>query len=141
MILSASYEEITRLVREKSGQQIGLQYKDADTLTLSYDAPIPIPITRKPLTHKVSADVTVVELALPRAVLQLDAGRAGNFALDMASQKLLEKLPAGLVESFSGGRIVLNLDAVPQLKALFARLQVNSLTFYGSSLSLDASLK
>ena len=95
----------------------------------------------KPLTHKVSADVTVVELALPRAVLQLDAGRAGNFALDMASQKLLEKLPAGLVESFSGGRIVLNLDAVPQLKALFARLQVNSLTFYGSSLSLDASLK
>ena len=118
MILSASYEEITRLVREKSGQQIGLQYKDADTLTLSYEASIPIPIISKPLTHKVSADVT-----------------------DMASQKLLEKLPAGLVESFSGGRIVLNLDAVPQLKALFARLQVNSLTFYGSSLSLDASLK
>lgn len=141
MILSASYEEITRLVREKSGQQIGLEYKDADTLTLSYEASIPIPIISKPLTHKVSADVTVVELALPHAVLQLDAGRAGNFALDMASQKLLEKLPAGLVESFSGGRIVLNLDAVPQLKALFARLQVNSLTFYGSSLSLDASLK
>ncbi|MBR0224213.1 MAG: hypothetical protein IJL93_08070 [Bacteroidales bacterium] len=141
MILSASYDEITRLVREKSGQSIGIRYKDIDTLTLSYEASIPIPVISRPLTHTLSADVQLLELAPPRAVLQFDAGRAGNLALDMASRKLLEKLPAGLVEDFSGGRAVLNLDAVPQLKALFMRLQVNSLSFYSTSLSLDAALR
>ena len=34
MTLSATYDEISRLLREKSGQQIGFRYKDADTLTV-----------------------------------------------------------------------------------------------------------
>ena len=141
MILSASYDEITRLIREKSGQNIGIQYKSADTLTLSYEASIPIPILSRPLTHTVSADVQLVGLNLPHVVLLFDAGKAGNLAMDMASQKLLEKLPAGLVEQFSGGRAELNLAAVPQLKALFERLKVNSLSFYSTSVSLDAEFK
>ena len=141
MILSISYDEISALVREKSGQVIGLQYKDSDTLTLRYDATIPLPVFNRPITHTVAADVRVVELNLPHAVLQVDAGRAGNLALDMASQTLLAKLPAGLVENFSGGRAVLNLAAVPRLAALFERMKVNSLSFYSNSLSLDADLK
>ena len=141
MILSTTYDEITRLVREKSGQQIGIRYKDVDTLTLSYNATIPIPILNRPLTHQISADVQVAEFAPPRVVLQLNAGAAGNLALDMASQKLLSKLPEGLVESFSGGRATLNLEAVPQLKALFERLRLERLVFYDSSLSLEGELK
>ena len=141
MILSTSYDELARLIREKSGQTIGIQYKDSDTLTLSYDATISLPIINKPVTHTVSADVQVVEMALPRVVLQLDAGRAGNVALDMASKKLLEKLPAGLVESFTDGRAVLNLDAAPRLKPLFDRLKINGLSFYSTSLGLDAELR
>lgn len=141
MILSASYEEISRLIREKSGQNIGIQYKDTDTLTLSYEASIPLPVISRPLTHTVSADVKLMELALPRAVLQFDAGRAGNLALDLASRKLLEKLPAGLVESFSDGRAVLNLAAVQQLQPFLARVQVNGLSFYAASISLEAELK
>lgn len=141
MILSVSYDEISKLVREKSGQNIGIQYKSADTLTLSYEASISLPVINRPLTHTVSADVQVVEMVLPRVVLQLDAGRAGNVALDMASKKLLEKLPAGLVESFSDGRAVLNLDAAHRLKPLFDRLKINGLSFYSTSLGLDAELR
>lgn len=140
MILSVSYDEISALVREKSGQVIGIRYKDADTLTLSYEASISLPVINRPITHTVAADVRVVELDMPRAVLQIDAGKAGNMALDMASQKLLAKLPAGLVEEFAGGRAVLNLAAVPQLQTLFERLKVNNLSFYSTSLSLDATL-
>ena len=140
MILSVSYDEISALVREKSGQVIGIRYKDADTLTLSYEASISLPVINRPITHTVAADVRVVELDMPRAVLQIDAGKAGNMALDMASQKLLAKLPAGLVEEFAGGRAVLNLAAVPQLQTLFERLKVNNLSFYSTSLNLDATL-
>ncbi len=58
----------------------------------------------------------------------------------MASRKLLDKLPEGLVESFQSGRAVLCLDAVPQLKTLFEHLTVNDISFYDQSLRIDASL-
>ena len=140
MILSASYDELSRLFREKSGQSLGLRYKDADTLTFIYDATITLPILNKPVTHTINVDMRVVEFAPPRAVLQFDAGPAGNMALDMASRKLLDKLPEGLVESFQSGRAVLCLDAVPQLKTLFEHLTVNDISFYDQSLRIDASL-
>ena len=120
MIISLTYDEISRLIRERSGREIGIGYKDADTLTLSFEASIPIP---------------------PRAVLQVDAGKAGNMALDFASRMIMERLPAGLVESISGGRIEMDLNAVPRLESLFKRIEVKSLTFYGSSLSLEAEIK
>ena len=141
MILSASYDEIARLIREKSGQHIGIQYKNADTLTLTYEASIPIPILNRPLTHTVAADVQLVGLNLPHVVLLLDAGKTGNLAMDMVTKPLIAKLPEGLVEHFSGGRAELNLAAVPRLNALFERMKVNSLSFYNTSISLDAELK
>lgn len=139
MLISASYDEISQLVRQKSGQVIGLGYKSADTLTVSYEASISLPVINRPITHTVSADVQLVEFDGKRAVLQVDAGKVGNMALDMVSQRLLQKLPEGLVEQFSGGRAVLNLASVPQLRALFERMQVNSLAFHASSLSLDVT--
>lgn len=141
MIISLTYDEISRLVRERSGREIGISYKDADTLTLSFEASIPIPIISNPLTRRMTADIRVEELAPPRAVLQVDAGKAGNMALDFASRMIMERLPAGLVESISGGRIEMNLNAVPRLESLFKRIEVKGLTFYGSSLSLEAELK
>lgn len=141
MIISLTYDEISRLIRERSGREIGIGYKDADTLTLSFEASIPIPIISNPLTRRMTADIRVEEFAPPRSVLQVDAGKAGNMALDFASRMIMERLPAGLVESITGGRIEMNLNAVPRLESLFKRIEVKSLTFYGSSLSLEAEIK
>ena len=141
MILSATYDEIARLLREKTGQSISLRYKDADAVTVSLEASIPIPLLARPLTHTVSADVRIVELALPHVTLQLDAGGLSGATLDLASGTLLKKLPAGLVENFSGGCAVLNLDALPRAKSLLEKLRINGLRFYEAFLNLDAELK
>ena len=137
MILSASYDEISRLIREKSGRTVGFQYKSDDTLTLTYEASLSLPILNRPITHTVAADVQLVSFDGKRIVLQVDAGKAGNMALDMASQKLLQQLPPGLMESFSGGRAVLNLAAVPQLESLLSRMRIDNVSFYSSSLSFE----
>ena len=141
MIISLTYDEISRLIREKGGREIGISYKDADTLTLSFEASIPIPLLSAPLTRRMTADIRVEEFAPPRTVLQVDAGKARNMALDLASKIIIDRLPAGLVESFSGGRIEMNLNAVPRLEDLFKKIKVDSLSFYGNSLSLEAELK
>lgn len=141
MNISTSYDELVRLIREKSGQTIGIRYKDLDTLTLSYDATISLPIINKPVTHTLSADVQLVAFNPPHAELQVKAGAAGNMALDFAAKRLLDKLPAGLVEEFSGGRAVLNLDAVPQLKTFFSRMEIKQWAFYTTSINVEAELK
>ena len=64
-----------------------------------------------------------------------------NMALDFAAKRLLDKLPAGLVEEFSGGRAVLNLDAVPQLKTFFSRMEIKQWAFYTTSINVEAELK
>lgn len=141
MILSASYEEISRLLKEKIGQPITLEYKDVDTLTVTYEASFSLPVINRPITAPLKADLKLVEMALPRLVLQLDAGTAGNMALELASKKLLEKLPEGFVEEFSKGRAVLNLAAISEAGGILNLLQVNNLSFYSTSLSLDAEMK
>ena len=88
-----------------------------------------------------SADVRLAELSFPRVTLQLDAGGAGNMALDMASGMLLKRLPEGLVEDFSGGQAVLNLGALEPVKALSEKLQINSLLFREEGMCLDADIK
>jgi hypothetical protein len=63
-----------------------------------------------------SVDFRVVEVTGNRLVLQLDSGAAMNLAADAVAPYVLKRLPAGLVDSFSNGRAVINLSAIPQLK-------------------------
>lgn len=140
MFITVSYDELSRLVKEKSGQTLGFRYKDADTVTLIYDATLNLPVLSKPVSHSLSIDMQVVELVSPQAVLQFDAGPAGNMALDFAVRNLLPRLPQGLVERFYAGRAVLHLDAVPQLQSFFNRLTVNRLSFHDQYLRIDASI-
>ena len=44
MVISASYDEISQLVRQRSGQSVGIQYKGPDTLTFTYEAWISLPV-------------------------------------------------------------------------------------------------
>ena len=63
-----------------------------------------------------AADFKIVEVKGDRMVLQMDSGAAMNVVADLFSSTIMGYLPAGLVESFSGGRAVVNLSAVPQLR-------------------------
>ena len=74
-------------------------------------------------------------------VRRFDGGRMGGKVFEMGLQKVLAKLPAGVVERVEGGRVVLNLQAVPQMQSRIAQLRVNSLSFYSTSFSLDADVR
>ena len=55
-----------------------------------------------------------------------------NAAADLLAPRILERLPAGLVDSYAKGRAVINLSAIPQLKK-----QLKSVDIVGFSIDSD----
>ena len=83
----------------------------------------------------------IVSIEGSRVTAEVDAGNRGGFILDKTKKLLLEKTPEGLFEEFDGKHAVLNLEAIPEMKAVFDSVAVSSLSFTEDGVCLDASLK
>ena len=137
MILQATYDELNAIIRQKSSvKNLSLSYHSPDTATVSMLLNV-----FGLISQPVSADVKLISVEGSRVTVEIDAGGLGNFVLDKARKPLLEKAPAGLVESFDGKQAVLNLEAVPELKTLFDTILINGISFSEDALCLDATLK
>lgn len=131
-VVEVPVKDINGLLREKSGRDIILTTKAPDRLTLTYAGKVDIPMIGEQ-DMNFSAGFKIVEVKGDRLVLQLDSGAALNAAADLLAPRILERLPAGLVDSFSNGRAVINLTAVPQLKK-----RLKSMDIVGFSLDEEA---
>ena len=114
-VVSVPVKELNSLVRGKSGRDITLTAEAPDKITLSYAGKVDLPMLGEQ-NMNFSADFKVVEVTGDHLVLQLDSGAAMNLAADAVAPYVLKRLPADLVDSFSNGRAVINLSAIPQLK-------------------------
>ena len=130
-VVSVPVEELNSLVRGKSGRDITLTAEAPDKITLSYAGKVDLPMLGEQ-DMNFSADFKVVEVTGDHLVLQLDSGAAMNLAADAVAPYVLKRLPAGLVDSFSNGRAVINLSAIPQLKR-----QLKSMDIVGFSIDSD----
>ena len=130
-VVSVPVEELNSLVRGKSGRDITLTAEAPDKITLSYAGKVDLPMLGEQ-DMNFSADFKVVEVTGDHLVLQLDSGAAMNLAADAVAPYVLKRLPAGLVDSFSNGRAVINLSAIPQLKK-----QLKSVDIVGFSIDSD----
>ena len=135
-VVSVPVKDINGLLREKSGRDLTLTTEAPDRIVLTYAGKVDIPMLGEQGMN-FSAAFKVIEVKGDRLVLQLDSGAAMNAAADLLAPRILERLPAGLVDSFSNGRAVINLSAVPSLKK-----QLKSVDIVGFSLNEEAiSLK
>ena len=130
-VVSVPVEELNSLVRGKSGRDITLTAEAPDKITLSYAGKVDLPMLGEQ-NMNFSADFKVVDVTGDHLVLQLDSGAAMNLAADAVAPYVLKRLPADLVDSFSNGRAVINLSAIPQLKR-----QLKSMDIVGFSIDSD----
>ena len=130
-VVSVPVKELNSLVRGKSGRDITLTAEAPDKITLSYAGKVDLPMLGEQ-DMNFSADFKVVEVTGDHLVLQLDSGAAMNLAADAVAPYVLKRLPADLVDSFSNGRAVINLSAIPQLKR-----QLKSMDIVGFSIDSD----
>ena len=135
-VVSVPVKDLNGLLREKSGRDLTLTTEAPDRIVLTYAGKVDIPMLGEQGMN-FSAAFKIIEVKDDRLVLQMDSGAALNAAADLLAPRILERLPAGLVDSFSNGRAVINLSAVPQLKK-----QLKSVDIVGFSLDEEAiSLK
>ena len=131
-VVAVPVKVLNELVREKSGRDITLSTQAPDRIVLTYAGKVDIPMLGEQGLN-FSAGFKIIEVKGDRLVLQLDSGAAMNAAADLLAPRILERLPAGLVDSFSNGRAVINLSAVPALQK-----QLKSLDIVGFSLDEES---
>lgn len=126
-VVSIPVKEISGFIREKSGRDISLATQTPDRIIVSLAEKVDVPLRgEKVMTF--SAAFRVVEAKGDHLVLQLDSGTVLDAAAEVVAPLILERLPAGLVESFSGGRAVINLTAVPQFSKRLSGLSITGIT-------------
>ena len=130
-VVAVPVEDLNGLIRSKSGKDVTISAQAPDRITLTYAGKVDIPVLGEQGMN-FSATFRVIEVKGDRLVLQLDSGAAMNAAADAVAPYVLKRLPAGLVESFSGGRAVINLSAIPSVKK-----QLQSLDIVGFSIDSD----
>ena len=136
--VSIPVSEITGLILQKSGRDISLTTQAPDRITVAYAGKVNVPMLGEQ-NLDFSAKFKVVEVKGDRLVLQLDSGTAMNLAADVIAPLVLERLPAGLVDSFSDGRAVINLSAVPQLKKKLSGLTLTGVSVDDSNIKLTVT--
>ena len=131
-VVAVPVKDLSGLLRDKSGRDITLTTQAPDRILLTYAGKVEVPVLGEQSMH-FTAGFKVIEVKGDRLTLQIDSGVAKNAAADLFAPRILERLPAGLVDSYANGRAVINLSAVPQLKK-----QLKSLDIVGFSLDEEA---
>lgn len=126
-VVSIPVTEISGLIRQKSGRDITLRTKAPDHIDVSYSGEVDLPLLGGQNVD-FTAGFKVVEVQGNRMVLQMDSGTAMNIAADLVAPLVLERLPAGLVDSYSNGRAVVNLSAIPQFKQRLSGLAITGIS-------------
>ena len=134
MQLTIPLTELTDLICKETGQAIGLAYKSPDEVIVSYTARFGL------FSKQIQAGVRLMDVSNEKIEFQLDFGMLTGM-LDFATSFLQNKLPSGLLESFSHGHGTLRLSALPQLQPVFDRLEIDGVRLDPESLCLDARAK
>ena len=131
-VVAVPVKDLNGLLRDKSGRDITLTTQAPDRILLTYAGKVDVPVLGEQSMH-FTAGFKIIEVKGDRLTLQIDSGVAKNAAADLFAPRILERLPAGLVDSYANGRAVINLSAVPTLQK-----QLKSMEIVGFSLDEDA---
>jgi hypothetical protein len=126
-VIAIPVSDITNIVRSKSGQDITVSTKAPDHIDISYAGKVDIPLLGEQ-DLDFTAGFKVVDVQDDRMVIQLDSGTAMTLAADLVAPLVLERLPAGLVESYSNGRAVINLTVIPQYSKRLSGYSITGIT-------------
>ena len=135
MKASISFTELQNLITEKAKQNISFSYADGKSIKVTY--PLNLGIFKK----DISANLTFIELAGSDLLVNVDAGFGTDKLLTTVLSFLKDKIPAGLLEKRPESRLLLHLDQIEQVKAVFEKVDVRDIHVLSEGLEVEGALK
>lgn len=135
MKASISFPELQSLIAEKANQNIGFSFLDSKTVRVTY------PLNLGFIKKDISANLTFIELVGSDLLVSVDAGFGTDKLLTTVLSLLKDKIPAGLIEKRPESRLMLHLDQIEQVKAVFDAINVTDLHVLNEGLEVEGSLK
>ncbi len=135
MKASISFPEIQNLLAEKTQQAVSFAFVDNKTVKVTY------PLNLGFIKKDISANLIIKELVGSDLLLQLDAGFGSDTMLTTVLGLLRDKTPEGLMEKRQDSCLLLHLDKVEQVKAVFEKVDVTDLHVLTEGLEVEGALK
>lgn len=135
MKASISFLELKNLLEEKAQQSISFSPIDSRTVRVTY------PLNLGFIKKDISANLTFIELVGSDLLVSVDAGFGTDKLLTTVLSLLKDKIPAGLIEKRPESRLMLHLDQIKQVKAVFDAINVTDLHVLDEGLEVEGALK
>ena len=135
MKASISFPEIQNLLAEKAQQTVGFAFVDNKTMKVTY------PLNLGFIKKDISANLIIKELVGSDLLLQLDAGIGSDTMLTTVLGLLKGKIPEGLMEKRQDSCLLIHLDQIEQVKAVFEKIDVIDLHVLSEGLEVEGALK
>ena len=142
MRLSITYQEISNIIKKKTGRDIAISFKEQNIITATYKISVNVPLFKKPVSKDVSVNVQVLEFKDNQLIIRIDAGYAGNFAISAIQDYLVKFIPIDIYHEATDGRtFVVDLCRIKQLKPVLEQLDINSLDILPKEIRIDGAIK
>lgn len=128
MQLKLSYQEIQRLIADKTGKELPMCYGGPHTLRISYQVP---------LMGSVGLDINIDRIDGSDLYLSYGGGKAIEFMMRSALSHYQGRPEMEYLELMDENRLRLMLGKNPQMSALFERITLTDIHFDESAVMID----
>ena len=135
MKASISFPELQELLLEKTKQAISLAFIDEKTAKVTY--PLNLGIFKK----DISANLIIKELKGSNLLLQIEAGLGTETLVTTAFSLLKGNIPDCLIERMPDNHLMVHLDQIEQVKAVFEKVDVRDIHVLSEGLEVEGALK
>ena len=135
MKASISFPELQNVIAEKANQQIAVSFVDRKTLRVTY--PLNIGFIKK----DISANLNIKELNGTDLLIGVDAGLGTDTMVTTILSMINGKIPEGLVEKCPDKQLIIHLDKIENLEALFENIDITDLHVLSEGIEVEGRLK
>lgn len=135
MKATISYQEIQKLITEKTQQPISFEFVDNKTIKALYDLNLGF------VKKKIGIDFRVLDIVGTDLRVRYSSGFGMDGIVSMALGMVKDKIPAGLLEEQPDSVLLVHLDKVDKLKPVFERIDLKDINMLAEALEFVGDFK
>ena len=135
MRASISFQELQKLIAQKSKQTVNFEFVDNKTIKVLYEVNLGI------FKKKVGVDVKMLDLVGTDLRMKFSAGFGMDGIIGMALNMVKDKIPAGLLEEQPDNVLLLHLAKVEKFKPVLERIDLKDVNMLTEAVELVGDFK